>query len=102
MHEAEPRSPSQRYHWMIVTGATLFGVAAAAMVVAMFFSVGINRPVFPFRDLVMLVVLGALLGVAVACTLAPKGFFEGPSGQKWLELIGGVTAFPQRSWVRCM
>ncbi len=66
-------------------GGFLLGLPVAALAVADPHNRGLLGVVLtPF----LFAIAGILLGVALACLLAPREFLIGPIGQKWMDLIG--------------
>ena len=107
-----PSNAERAGHRRIVAVALVFGLAGllAGLLITGFAAVALYFDGVPptggrrgnaVKGVIALLAAGPLLGVvgtvfgaALACAFAPRAFYDGPVGRKWLELVGveGVGA----------
>ena len=79
-----------RYHRVIVAAACSIGVILSVVGTCGLFWHGFPDGQSPKLLLapVLFFVMGCFAGVSFTCTLAPRAFFQGSGGRRWMQLIG--------------
>lgn len=93
-----------RYQHIVIAAGGLWGVIMA--LISLVILVCYAKPqAFRLGYLLspaILFMIGAIAGVSVTCTVAPRSFLSGPAGRKWMKLIGTERVVVARLVCGCL
>jgi hypothetical protein len=95
--KADSSAPASGYHRIIIAAGLVCFASTVALLTASLIALGPDPWLEKPLGAVMFVILGTLLGIALACTFAPSSFLNGPTGQKWLDFIGTRNVLAARA-----